>query len=138
MVLKKSLLKISKFHLISWCRNFVDWHNFYTETVPFNKFPQQKIRRNYGILRSEWILNAPLGDFPADIYLLKVNNRNIRTMASFWCLYCKLWTYFTPCYSVSIVNFEQVNVGWVLFPSKWIFSKEAISVNMREREKLPG
>ena len=25
----------------------------------------------------------------------------------------KLWTYFTPCSSVSIVNFEQVNANWV-------------------------
>ena len=24
---------------------------------------------------------------------------------------CQLWTYFTPCSSVSIVNFEQVNAG---------------------------
>ena len=24
----------------------------------------------------------------------------------------QLWTYFTPCSSVSIVNFEQVNAGW--------------------------
>ena len=31
---------------------------------------------------------------------------------SFWCLYCRLWTYFTPCSSVSIVTFKQVNVDW--------------------------
>ena len=45
--------------------------------------------------------------------MLKVNNKDTRTMqmASFWRFY-KLWTYFTPCYSVSIVNFEQVNAGW--------------------------
>ena len=24
----------------------------------------------------------------------------------------KVWTYFTPCSSVSIVNFELVNAGW--------------------------
>ena len=33
---------------------------------------------------------------------------------SFWCIYCQLWTYFTPCSSVFIVNFEQVNAGWVM------------------------
>ena len=43
--------------------------------------------------------------YPACIYLLKVN--------PFWCLYCYLWTYFAPCSSVSIVNFVQVNAGWV-------------------------
>ena len=33
-------------------------------------------------------------------------------MLIFRCFYCKLWTYFTPCSSVSIVNFEQVNASW--------------------------
>ena len=42
---------------------------------------------------------------PFGIYLLKVNNRNSKTR-------CKLWTYFTPCSSVSIVNFEHVIAGW--------------------------
>ena len=32
--------------------------------------------------------------------MFKVNNKDIRM---------------TPCYSVSIVNFEQVNAGWVDF-----------------------
>ena len=35
-------------------------------------------------------------------------------LVSFWYLYCQLWTYFTPCSDVFIVNFEYVNVGWVL------------------------
>ena len=34
-------------------------------------------------------------------------------MTSFSCLYCQLRTYFTPCSSVSIVNFEHVIAGWV-------------------------
>ena len=51
-------------------------------------------------------------DYLADTYLLKVNNRNTRTR-SFWCLYWQIWTYFTPCFSVPIVNFEYVFVGWV-------------------------
>ena len=29
-------------------------------------------------------------------------------MTSFWYLYCKLWTDFTHCSSVSIANFEHV------------------------------
>ena len=33
-------------------------------------------------------------------------------MFKVWCLYCLLWTYFTTCCSVSIVNIEQVNDGW--------------------------
>ena len=28
-------------------------------------------------------------------------------MASFWCLCCKIWTYFTPCSNVSLDNFEH-------------------------------
>ena len=47
--------------------------------------------------------------------MLKVNNKDIRTtsMASFWHLYCKLLTCFSPCFSVSFVNFEHVFAGWV-------------------------
>ena len=32
-----------------------------------------------------------------------------RDVTSFWYLYCCFWTYFTPFFSVSIVDFEQVN-----------------------------
>ena len=48
----------------------------------------------------------------------KVNNKNIRKMpiASFWFLF-QLWTFFTPCSSVSIVNFEHVIAGW--FKAAW-------------------
>ena len=49
--------------------------------------------------------------------LFKVNYRDTRTasLTSFWCLYCKLWTYFTPFSSVSNVDFEQANVCWDTF-----------------------
>ena len=36
-----------------------------------------------------------------------------RRLASFCYLCCQLWTYFTPCSSASIVNFEQENSDWV-------------------------
>ena len=61
----------------------------------------------------------PYNIFPAGIYLLNVNNRNTRTK----CEICSKLTiktperrhrpYFTPCSSVSIVNFEHVIAGWV-------------------------
>ena len=46
--------------------------------------------------------------------MFKVNNKGTRAtlMASFRCLYCELWTYFTSCSSVSIVNFEDVIADW--------------------------
>ena len=52
--------------------------------------------------------------------MFKVNNKDTRTtpLASFWYLYCQLWTYFIPCSSVSIVKFEQVNAGWESFDQK--------------------
>ena len=56
---------------------------------------------------------------PAGNYMFEVNNRNTRRRCEIylklkvWCLYCFLWTYITPCYSVSIVSFEHVNAGWV-------------------------
>ena len=38
--------------------------------------------------------------------MFKVNNKDTRTtsLTSFWCLYCLLWTYFTPFCSASIVD----------------------------------
>ena len=73
---------------------------------------------------SDFIGPSPVGD-----YMFKVNNRNTRTrcetcsmltlqtpkrqLASLWCLYCWLWTYFTPWSSISIVNFEHESAGWV-------------------------
>ena len=63
---------------------------------------------------------------PAGNFMLKVNNKNARKvwnmfkvnnedtttpMASFWCLCCWLWSSFTPFLNVSIINFEQANVG---------------------------
>ena len=52
--------------------------------------------------------------------MFKVNNKDIRKtpLAPFWCLYCELWTDFTRCSSVSIVNYEQVNADWDLFTRK--------------------
>ena len=35
-----------------------------------------------------------------------------------WYRYCHLWAYFTTCSSVSIVNFEAVNAGWVVYYNK--------------------
>ena len=47
--------------------------------------------------------------------MFKVNNRNTRIKCEIWSkLIIKIpeRCYFTPCSSVSIVNFEQVNAGW--------------------------
>ena len=33
---------------------------------------------------------------------------------SFWCFYCKFWPFLHLFSSVSIVDFEQVNVSWVV------------------------
>ena len=58
--------------------------------------------------------------------MFKVNNKDIRTtlLASFWCLYCYLWTYFTPCSSVSFVDFEQINADWECSYEKCHLSKK--------------
>ena len=65
----------------------------------------------------------------AKIYLFKVNNRNGRkrfekctkltmSLTSFWCFHCfhcfELWTYFPYFSTVSIVDFEQLNINWDL------------------------
>ena len=54
-------------------------------------------------------------------------------IASFWCLYCWLWTYFTPWSSVSIVNFQLVNARSVIAFSlhkKWSFCLRIYFVNI--------
>ena len=73
----------------------------------------QSGRRSY-MLYTFFISNAYA------IYLFKVNNRNTRTRREIcskltiktpeWRQW--LWTYFKPCSTVSIVNFEQVIPSW--------------------------
>ena len=50
--------------------------------------------------------------------MFKVNNKDTRKTPLLWfcCLYFYLWAYFTPCSSVSIVNFKHVIAGWF---GKW-------------------
>ena len=55
---------------------------------------------------------------PADIYLFKVRNGNIRTSCKRDVVLVSLFltsTCFTHSFRVSIVEFEQVNDGWVVF-----------------------
>ena len=49
-------------------------------------------------------------------YIFKVNNKDTRTtpVRSFWYLNCYPGTYFTPCSSISVVNFDHVIASWVL------------------------
>ena len=52
------------------------------------------------------------------------NNENTRmaSLASSWCFYCYLWTYFRHFSIVSIVDFQQVSVNWEAIT--WALSKE--------------
>ena len=47
--------------------------------------------------------------------MFRINNEDTRTtpISSFWYFYCQFWTYFTPCSSGSIVNFEHEIAGCV-------------------------
>ena len=77
--------------------------------------------------------------------MLKVNNRNPKTrrkICSKLTIKFEHLTYFTPCFSVSIVDFEKVNAGWVysdhgiyisMFRSFWLFF---IYRNYWQNEKL--
>ena len=55
--------------------------------------------------------------YPAGNYMFKVNNRNTRTRCEI-CSKLTIKTHFTPCSSVSIVNFEHLNAGWVILTEK--------------------
>ena len=65
--------------------------------------------------RNKCVTTGTIKECPVGNYMFKVYNRSSRTR----CEICSkltikipewyFWTYFTPCSSVSIVNFEQVN-----------------------------
>ena len=63
--------------------------------------------------------------------MFKNNNKNTKgtLIMSLLCFYYKLWTYFTPFSSVSIVGFEQVNVSWGTAISKKIAQLTAKAYN---------
>ena len=70
----------------------------------------------YSFYWTEWSKAEFLVFFPAGIYLLKVNNGNTGTRGE---IGLKLTiktsdTYFTPCSSVSMINFEHVIACWGL------------------------
>ena len=50
------------------------------------------------------------------------------TKTPFWCLCCKLWTGFTHCFGVSIVDFEQLNTDWEESVTYYICDKEGCSL----------
>ena len=89
--------------------------------------------------------------FPAGIYLIKVNNRNTRTR----CKICSKLTIqtterrqrrsvvfivnFTPCSSVSIVNFEHAITGKIgLGAAKWLLSKSVQAFQTGTLKLLTG
>ena len=53
--------------------------------------------------------------------MFKDSNKDNRTtsLAFFWCLYCELWTYFTPCSNCSIVNFKHLIAVWLVLFYLW-------------------
>ena len=79
-----------------------------------------RIRLNYFLFCNP---KAHVYTIPAEIYLLKVNNRKTRTRCEIcskltikipeWRHWREVFgTYFTPCSSVSIVNFEHKIASW--------------------------
>ena len=46
------------------------------------------------------------------MFPLKSEDKRMTWWTLFQCIYCQLWTYFTPFSSVSMVDIEQVNVWW--------------------------
>ena len=55
--------------------------------------------------------------------MFRVNKKDNRMtlLASFCSLFCWLWTYFIPCSSVSIVNFEHVTAGWSITSTVFLY-----------------
>ena len=60
--------------------------------------------------------------------------KNSNDVNVFWCLYCQLWTHFTPFSNVSIVDFEQAQVCWIILennlkPKMNILSIKLLQIN---------
>ena len=85
-------------------------------------------RHLFGFLSCYWEEEAYIliNNYSAGIYLIKVNNRNTRIKCEIcsrltikipewrpWRRSLLTLNIFTPCYSVSFVNFEHVNAAWV-------------------------
>ena len=88
-----------------------------------------KVTWSYSQMRQFLIgyLIFKLVDVPAGIYL---------PMASFWCLYCLLWTCFTPFSSVSSVNFEHVIAGMPL--PTWNYTNFSYIINYQFLSQFSG
>ena len=82
--------------------------------------------KNIGL--SSWIYSKLAIKIPytIGIYLFKVNNRDDRILCKICSKFikdtilCQLWTDFTHCSYVSIVDFEQVAAGWGATPIELI------------------
>ena len=72
---------------------------------------------------------------PAGINLLKVNSRNTRNRVGNM---FKIWTYFTLCSSVSIVNFKHVIAGWEVdtFQEISLILISRCNVNLKTNPKI--
>ena len=57
-------------------------------------------------------------NYPDNIYLFKVNNRDTRKRCGI-CSKLTIKTCFPPFSSISVVEFEQVNVSWVTTIIMW-------------------
>ena len=92
----------------------------------------KRILNNRRFFRQDNLTLRNVRHQPANIYLLKVNNRNTRkrtwtmskvnnkitrmtSMMSLWCFHCSLWIHFTPFFTVFIGDSEQVSLSWAVF-----------------------
>ena len=62
--------------------------------------------------------------------MFKINNKNIKisSLTSFLSVYCYFWIYSTPFIRVSIVDFEQVDVKWMIFRFAYTAQKMKFSL----------
>ena len=88
--------------LPQWLRPWNQLTCFYIMTILYNLY-----NPHFMLLVSFYNL------CPANNYIFKFNNRNTRTKYEICSgVVIVNFKHFTPCSSVSVVNFEQVNAGW--------------------------
>ena len=67
--------------------------------------------------------------------MFKINNENTRTksVTPVWSFYSSLWKYLPNFCSVYIVDFEQLNVSWLVIPiiQQTLQNTESVEINTK-------
>ena len=115
-IIKKLIVVLTRLIYLTWIEERPDWVVF---RIDLNSYRTELFK----ILNLWWGLrNPPKQTFTSSKSTIKTlkffinNDTTTMSLTSLWCLYCEVWTDFTPYSSISIVGLEHINVFWELGP----------------------